>query len=89
LIASALQAGPMPEILAENLSDKEVMGSDGASLGTLYNITMDLKTGTLRDLVVDPANATVEPDFPRDDHGNYLIPVSRVQAVKDTVVVDR
>ncbi|PSQ14930.1 hypothetical protein BRD02_07765 [Halobacteriales archaeon QS_8_69_73] len=63
----------MPDILAENLSDKEVMGSDGASLGTLYNITMDLKTGTLRNLVVDPATATVDPDFPRDDHGHYLV----------------
>jgi len=89
LIASAAQSERMPQILAENLSDKEVMGSDGANLGTLYNITMDLKTGTLRNLVVDPANATVDPDFPRDDHGNYLIPVGRVQAVKDTVVVDR
>ena len=79
----------MPEILAENLSDKEVMGSHGASLGTLYNITMDLKTGTLRNLVVDPATATVEGDFPNDDHGNLLVPVSRVQAVKDTVVVER
>ena len=89
MIASAAQSERMPQILAENLSDKEVMGSDGANLGTLYNITMDLKTGTLRNLVVDPANATVDPDFPRDDHGNYLIPVGRVQAVKDTVVVDR
>ena len=79
----------MPEILAENLSDKEVMGSDGASLGTLYNITMDLKTGTLRNLVVDTANATVDADFPHDEHGNLLIPVGRVQAVKDTVIVDR
>ena len=79
----------MPEILAENLSDKEVMGSDGASLGTLYNITMDLKTGALRNLVVDPVNASVDLDFPRDDHGNYLVPVGRVQAVKDTVVVAR
>ena len=88
-MASGLQAGRMPEILAENLSDKEVMGSDGASLGTLYNITMELRTGALRNLVADPANATVDPDFPRDDHGNYLVPVSRVQAVKDTVVVER
>ena len=79
----------MPEILAENLSDKEVMGSGGASLGTLYNITMDLKTGTLRNLVVDTANATVDADFPHDEHGNLRIPVARVQAVKDTVVVDR
>ncbi|MES3517046.1 MAG: PRC-barrel domain-containing protein, partial [Natronomonas sp.] len=44
----------MPEILAENLSDKDVMGSDGARIGSLYNITMDLATGTLRNLVIDP-----------------------------------
>ena len=89
MIPGGLQAAGMPDILAENLSDKEVMCSDGASLGTLYNITVDLKTGTLRNLVVDPATATIDPDFPRDDHGHYLVPVGRVQAVKDAVVVDR
>ena len=31
----------MAEILAENLSGKAVMGSDGTELGMLYNITMD------------------------------------------------
>lgn len=79
----------MTEVLAENLSDKEVMGSDGASLGTLYNITMDLKTGSLKRLVVDPGDRAGDADFERDEHGNYLVPVSRVQAVKDTIVVAR
>ena len=44
----------MSEILAENLSGKAVMGSDGTELGMLYNITMDLKTGELADLLVEP-----------------------------------
>lgn len=79
----------MPDILAENLSEKEVMGSDGANLGTLYNITMDLKTGTLQDLVLDPGERSSELEFDRDEQGNYRVPVSRVQAVKDTIVVDR
>jgi len=79
----------MPDILAENLSEKEVMGSDGANLGTLYNITMDLKTGTLRHLVLNPGQRTADLEFDRDEAGNYLIPVNRVQAVKDTIVVDR
>ncbi len=79
----------MPEVLAENLSEKEVMGSDGASLGTLYNVTMDLKTGSLHNLVVDPGEGSVNADFEKDDHGHYLVPVSRVQAVKDTIVVAR
>ena len=44
----------MSEILAENLSGKAVMGSDGTELGMLYNITMNLKTGELADLLVEP-----------------------------------
>jgi len=79
----------MPDILAENLSDKEVMGADGANLGTLYNITMDLKTGTLRNLIIDRGQQTGDLEFERDEQGNYRIPVSRVQAVKDTIVIDR
>ena len=79
----------MPDILAENLSGKDVMGSDGASLGTLYNITMDLKTGTLQHLVLDPNQRAGDLEFERDDAGNYRVPVTRVQAVKDTIVIDR
>lgn len=79
----------MPDILAENLSDKEVMGADGANLGTLYNITMDLKTGTLQNLIIDRGENTGELEFERDEQGNYRVPVSRVQAVKDTIVIDR
>ncbi|KPN30066.1 PRC-barrel domain protein [Halolamina pelagica] len=48
----------MADILAENLSGKAVMGSDGTELGMLYNITMDLKTGELHDLLVSPNEDT-------------------------------
>jgi sporulation protein YlmC with PRC-barrel domain len=73
-------------VLAENLSGKAVMGSDGAELGTLYNITMDLKTGTLHDLLVDP-NLEVSSDYELDDENLLHVPVGNVQAVKDYIVV--
>lgn len=81
----------MPEILAENLSGKAVMGSDGTELGMLYNITMDIKTGELADLLVEPddqldADAV---EFDEDDDGRFQVPVKRVQAVKDYIVVQR
>ena len=80
----------MPDILAENLSGKAVMGSDGTELGMLYNITMDLKTGKLSDLVVEPEqDMTFDADFQVDEEGRYHIPVNRVQAVKDYIVVER
>jgi sporulation protein YlmC with PRC-barrel domain len=81
----------MVDILAENLSGKAVMGTDGVELGPLYNITMDLKTGALQHLLVDPdENApTRQLDFDTDDQGRFQVPVGRVQAVKDYIVVQR
>ena len=80
----------MSEILAENLSGKSVMGVDGTELGMLYNITMDLSSGHLHDLIVEPdeelPSRTI--DFDRDDAGRFQIPVSNVKAVKDYIVVD-
>jgi sporulation protein YlmC with PRC-barrel domain len=80
----------MSNILAENLSGKAVMGSDGTELGRLYNISMDLKSGKLHDLLIEPdEESDVQLDFPLDDQGRYRIPVGRVQAVKDYIVVER
>ena len=80
----------MADILAENLSGKAVMGSDGTELGMLYNITMDLKSGKLEDLLVDAhEDSPVNIDFPTDEDGHYHVPVNRVQAVKDYIVIQR
>ncbi|MFC7232601.1 PRC-barrel domain-containing protein [Saliphagus sp. GCM10025308] len=80
----------MSEILAENLSGKSVMGSDGTELGLLYNITMDINSGKLHDLVVDPDEQLLPFGRLRPKRRRrFLIPVSRVQAVKDYIVVQR
>ncbi|MFB6298051.1 MAG: PRC-barrel domain-containing protein [Salinirussus sp.] len=83
----------MTEILAENLSGKAVMGSDGAELGILYNITMDIDSGRLENLVIDPEEGGAVTDttdeFETDGAGHLLVPVGRVQAVKDHMIVQR
>ncbi|XVH32521.1 PRC-barrel domain-containing protein [Haloferacaceae archaeon DSL9] len=81
----------MVDILAENLSGKAVMGADGTELGDLYNISMDLKSGTLHDLLVTPHEhiSASKSDFETDDVGRLQIPVGAVIAVKDYIVVDR
>lgn len=80
----------MVEILAENLSGKAVMGSDGADLGMLYNITMDLESGRLEHLLIEPHDGTgVETDFETDPKGRLLVPVGHVQAVKDHMIIER
>ena len=77
----------MVEILAENLSGKAVMGTDGTELGMLYNITMDANSGRLSNLVVEPEGITRDTEFSRDEGGRLLVPVERVQAVKDHMIV--
>ncbi len=79
----------MAEILAENLSGKDVTGSDGSELGMLYNITMDLDTGRLHDLVIEPNEDRTETEFEHDSAGRIRVPVGRVQAVKDQMIVER
>jgi sporulation protein YlmC with PRC-barrel domain len=79
----------MAEILAENLSGKAVTGSDGAELGMLYNITMDIDTGRLDDLIIDPNEHIDTSGFETDEQGRLLVPVGRVQAVKDQMIVER
>ncbi|MEM4781008.1 MAG: PRC-barrel domain-containing protein [Halalkalicoccus sp.] len=81
----------MSEILAENLSGKAVMGADGAELGMLYNITMDIKSGELHDLVITPNDeiSAAELELELDDQDRLRMPVNRVQAVKDYIVVSR
>ena len=78
----------MAEILAENLSEKNVVGNDGAEIGRLYNVTMAHTSGSLRDLLVEPAEG-VAADFEVNEHGHFLVPVGNVQAVKDHIVVRR
>jgi sporulation protein YlmC with PRC-barrel domain len=78
----------MTEILAENLSGKAVMGSDGAELGMLYNITMDFDSGHLEDLLIEP-DEHVETEFDTDRAGRLRVPVGRVRAVKDHMIVER
>lgn len=79
----------MTGILAKNLSGMEVMGADGVELGTLYNITMDLRTGQLYDVIVEPHDGInpVALDYETDEEGRLEVPVAQVQAVKDYIVV--
>ena len=81
----------MVDILAENLSGKAGMGADGTELGDLYNITMDLKTGRLHDLLVTPNEgiSAAASDFPANEEGRLEIPAGAVDAVKDYIVVSR
>ncbi len=73
-------------ITAKSLSRKTVTLSDGTVVGTLYNITVDLRTGTLIDLLVKPAR---DISGLKMEDGLYVIPFESVKAISDYIVVDK
>lgn len=76
----------MGKVLAMNLTDMRVMGDDGTEIGELKNITCDLETGNLGDLIIDPTQKASDMYDIRDD-GYVHIPTRRLSAVKDYIVI--
>ena len=80
----------MTDILAQNLIEKGVMRNDGKDMGTLENITVDLKPGRLESIVVAPKEDIVQSEFDdynRNSEGNFLVPVSLVESVTDNIMI--
>lgn len=78
----------MTRIFARNLRDKQVMSSDGITLGVLNNFVIDVRTGTVIDLVIKPDIALdKEKYYVQDDF--VLVPFDSVRSIKDYVVVDK
>ncbi len=73
-------------MLAKTLARKTVVLTDGTVVGTLYNITVDFKTGSIVNLLVKPQNDI--PEFKKEE-GVYIIPFECVKALKDYIVVDK
>ena len=78
----------MNKIFARNLRDKQVVSSDGVTLGVLNNIVMDVRSGSIEDLVVKPDIALDKGKY-RQDGDFILMPFGSVKAIKDYIVVDK
>ena len=73
-------------ITARSRAKKTVTLSDGTVVGQLYNITVDLKSGTLLNLLVKPVREI--PGLKMED-GLYVIPFESVKAISDYIVIDK
>ena len=78
----------MAKVFAKNLTNKQVMGTDGTELGILNNVVMEGKTGRLQYLIVKPDMGLDTSKYQKD--GQYInIPFDAVSAIKDYIVVDK
>ncbi len=78
----------MKKIFARNLRDKQVVSSDGVTLGVLNNIVIDIRSGSIENLVVKPDIALEKKKY-KEDGEFILMPFSSVRAIKDYIVVDK
>ncbi|MCK5217660.1 MAG: PRC-barrel domain-containing protein [Methanosarcinales archaeon] len=78
----------MMQIFAKNLRNKQVMSSDGMTIGILSNLVIDVSTGNIIDLVIKPDMGLDKEKFKIDDDF-VLISFDAVRAIKDYIVVDK
>jgi sporulation protein YlmC with PRC-barrel domain len=71
----------MKKTYARSLSKKKVMSTDGMVIGTIRNITVDLETGQVTDLVVRP-DQTFDTSGYNVDGERLYIPFEAVKDIK-------
>ncbi len=78
----------MSKTFCRTLAKKKVMSNDGMLIGTIKNITVDLATGQVVELIVKP-DETFKTDGYKMDGDKMLVPFEAVKDIKDYIVVDR
>jgi len=77
----------MGKVFSGSIAGKEVVNIDGAVLGVLENMILDVKTGRLVDLVIKPDKDLNRMKY-REEGRFVLIPFASVVAIKDYIVID-
>ena len=80
----------MGRILSREIQSKTVVSEEGKMFGKVMDITADVQTGELINMVVEPTKyvQTHFDNLVSDERGRILLPFSSVQAVGDFVLVN-
>ncbi|SIR76840.1 Sporulation protein YlmC, PRC-barrel domain family [Haladaptatus litoreus] len=79
----------MSNIFIENIIGMDVSSTNGVAIGRLTNITMNFKTGQLSNLVINPNEGSdVYNQEWTNENGTIQIPITKVKAVNDHVLVE-
>jgi len=74
--------------VAENeLRGKTVMSEEGLYLGILRNTTVDQRTGTLVDVLIEPSDDVDPRLYHLDKMGHLVFPFESIKSVKDVVII--
>ncbi|MBC7110243.1 MAG: PRC-barrel domain-containing protein [Archaeoglobi archaeon] len=78
----------MERVYLKKIINKKVMGNDGSEIGTLKNVTAELETGDLSEMVVHLNENSSGQRRYRAEGGYIYIPFSSLRSIRDYIVVD-
>lgn len=82
----------MTTVLASTLSGKAVLRTSGEELGTIVNVTMNVHSGELEQILVAPAAEAptgASRRFETTDEGTLIVPIEYVRDVDDYLLIER
>ncbi len=75
------------KVTEDELRGKTVMSREGLYLGVLRNITVDGKTGTLRNILIEPSEDVDPRLYHLDKQGHLIFSFDSIKSVKDVVII--
>ena len=75
------------KITENELRGKTVMSEEGLYVGILRNSTVNIKTGDLRSILVEPSDDVDPRLYHLDKQGYIVFPFESIKSVKDVVII--
>ena len=67
---------------------KSVVTTTGQVVGKLDNLVLNLDTGEVTNLLVEPTEDAVIQTLERDKEGGYVVSIKGIKSMEDVLVVD-
>ena len=75
------------KITENDLRGKTVMTEEGLYLGIMRNSTVDIKTGELIGILVEPSDDVDPRLYHLDNQGHLVFPFGSIKSVKDVIII--
>lgn len=75
------------KITENELRGKTVMTEEGLYLGVMRNSTVDIKTGELVGILVEPSDDIDPRLYHLDKEGRLVFPFKSIRSVKDVIII--
>jgi len=74
-------------ITENELRGKTVMSEEGLYLGIMRNTTVNSKTGSLLNILVEPSDDIDPRLYHLDNQGQLVFPFETIKSVKDVIII--